>query len=269
MRFVDLSTPPPYHLPPEGFQIPSDPTFGASSSSNHSSDPDDEAVEEEVNEGGFDESVGASVMSARDGARQAPGRGGVSLALSPQLKLDSNMNKPLPNNNVEKMRPATVQTLLSRLPVPASPGREVPRRVSTLETAVPSHKLGFDMPSVVSMEILESQPKSSAQQQPTDCSTEARNDAVIQRISELKRLVEDAEQYLTAGTGGDADRHSRVSDVDTSSVLSDLSQLSKTESDVSSAYGRLRHSDSLLLLTQGQKQLALPDNSTVSLHLKF
>ena len=190
---------------------------------------------------------------------------GVSLALSPQHsnKVDSNMNKPLPNNNVDSVGPTA--TFKNRLPVLSS-SREIPaaRRVSTLETAVPSHKLGFDMPSVVSMEILESQQQQTEMlvQQLADCS-EARNDAVIQRVSELKRLVEDAEQYLTGG----GDRSSRVSDVETSSLLSDMSQLSKTESDQSGSgagagYGRLRHSDSLLLLTQGQKQLSLPHNST-------
>ena len=215
-----------------------------------SSDHEDEVIGPETGEEGFEEPAVASVMSVRDSPRSAAR--GVALALSPQLKLDSNMNKPLPNNNVDKF--SSRQQPTSRLPVLTAP-----RRVSTLETAVPSHKLGFDMPSVVSMEILESQ----APSQSADCS-EARNDAVIQRVSELKRLVEDAEQYLTGGNG-EGDRHSRVSDVDTSSVLSDLSQLSKTESDLSSAYGRLRHSDSLLLLTQGQKQLSLPDNSTVIL----
>lgn len=196
---------------------------------------------------------------------------GVSLALSPQHsnKLDSNMNKPLPNNNVDTPGPAAA-AIKSRLPVVTSiSAREMPsaRRVSTLETAVPSHKLGFDMPSVVSMEILESQQQQTQTmiQQLADCS-EARNDAVIQRVSELKRLVEDAEQYLT----GSGDRASRVSDVETSSLLSDMSQLSKTESDLSGSgagagYGRLRHSDSLLLLTHGQKQLSLPDNTTILL----
>ena len=130
------------------------------------------------------------------------------------------------------------------------------RRVSTLETAVPGHKLGFDMPSVVSMEILESQEQSA------EGNSESRNDAVIQRVSELKRLVEDAEQYLT-GNSGSAATGSRLTDVETSSIHSDLSQFSKSESDASSAYGRLRHSDSLLLLTQGQKQLSLPDNSSI------
>lgn len=192
------------------------------------------------------------------------------MALCPQHnnKVDSNMNKPLPNNNVDTTGPTAA--IKNRMPVLTSvSSREAPaaRRVSTLETAVPSHKLGFDMPSVVSMEILESQQQQTELlvQQLADCS-EARNDAVIQRVSELKRLVEDAEQYLTGG----GDRASRVSDVETSSLLSDMSQLSKTESDQSGSgagpgYGRLRHSDSLLLLTQGQKQLSLPDNSTILL----
>lgn len=201
--------------------------------------------------------------------------GDVSLALSPQPvnKLDNNMNKPLPNNN-------SPSQFLSRLPILSSVIRQsppAPRRVSTLETAVPSHKLGFDMPSVVSMEILESQhpqrqqqmqQQQQQQQHSADCS-EARNDAVIQRVSELKRLVEDAEQYLTGGAGNGL-MTNRVSDVETSSLLSDMSQLSKTESDQSGSgtgpgYGRLRHSDSLLLLTTGQKQLSLPDNSTIIL----
>lgn len=170
---------------------------------------------------------------------------GVSLALSPQTPLDSNMNKQLPNNNVDRL----FKDGRSRLPIAS---RDTPRRVSTLETAVPSHKLGFDMPSVVSMEILESQPDD---QHP-------RNDAVIQRVSELKRLVEDAEQYLT---GSERDREGRSSDGETASLLSDFSQLSKTESDGSGAYGCLRHSDSLLLLTQGQKQLSLPDETAIIL----
>ena len=203
--------------------------------------------------------------------------GDVSLALSPQPvnKLDSNMNKPLPNNNSTAQQQQGNQ-FLSRLPTLSSVVRQsptAPRRVSTLETAVPSHKLGFDMPSVVSMEILESQHPQRQQQmqqkqQPGDCS-EARNDAVIQRVSELKRLVEDAEQYLMGGSGNGL-MANRVSDVETSSLLSDMSQLSKTESDQSGSgtgagYGRLRHSDSLLLLTTGQKQLSLPDNSTILL----
>ena len=204
---------------------------------------------------------------------------GVSLALSPQHvnKLDSNMNKALPNNNVTEAAASPAMAVQNRLPMATSMSvREVQttpssaghRRVSTLETAVPSHKLGFDMPSVVSMEILESQQHQTQMlvQQLADCS-EARNDAVIQRVSELKRLVEDAEQYLTGSSG---DRASRISDVETSSLLSDMSQLSKTESDQSGsgaggAYGRLRHSDSLLLLTHGQKQLSLPDNTTILL----
>lgn len=287
VRYADLSVPPPYHPPPQGFQVfwapfdwvrPPDALqcsmcfsiFSIFSrqqlpSNRYPShgEPDEGAIGEREFDDPFDPTL--TYDSPRD-------LRGVSLALSPQHgsnKVDSNMNKPLPNNNVESSSAAgPTATFKNRLPVLSSvSSREIPaaRRVSTLETAVPSHKLGFDMPSVVSMEILESQQQQTEMlvQQLADCS-EARNDAVIQRVSELKRLVEDAEQYLTG------DRSSRVSDVETSSLLSDMSQLSKTESDQSGSgagagYGRLRHSDSLLLLTQGQKQLSLPDNSTILL----
>ncbi|KAK7084107.1 hypothetical protein SK128_023961, partial [Halocaridina rubra] len=56
---------------------------------------------------------------------------------------------------------------------------------------------------------------------------------VIKRVAELQQLVEDAENYLSDADG-------ETTDVD--SVRSDQ-------------YGRLKHSDSLLLLTQGQKLL--------------
>ncbi|XP_064080765.1 uncharacterized protein LOC135197676 isoform X2 [Macrobrachium nipponense] len=56
---------------------------------------------------------------------------------------------------------------------------------------------------------------------------------VIKRVAELQQLVEDAENYLS-----DADGET----TDVESVRSDQ-------------YGRLKHSDSLLLLTQGQKLL--------------
>ncbi|KAI9562022.1 hypothetical protein GHT06_012987 [Daphnia sinensis] len=254
VRYADLSVPPPYHPPPQGFQLPNNRYSCAG-------EQDEGAIGEREFDDPFDPTA------TYDSPRALRG---VSLALCPQQnnKVDSNMNKPLPNNNVDAA--GATAAMKNRMPVLTSvSSREMPpaRRVSTLETAVPSHKLGFDMPSVVSMEILESQQQQTELlvQQLADCS-EARNDAVIQRVSELKRLVEDAEQYLTGG----GDRASRVSDVETSSLLSDMSQLSKTESDQSGSgagagYGRLRHSDSLLLLTQGQKQLSLPDNSTILL----
>ena len=163
-------------------------------------------------------------------------------------------SSPLSSSSVTKM--CTTIATSSASSADNDPLMTVGRRVSTLETAVPGHKLGFDMPSVVSMEILESQ------EQLAGGSSESRNDAVIQRVSELKRLVEDAEKYLN-GNGVPEATSNQMSDVETSSIHSDLSQFSKSESDASSAYGRLRHSDSLLLLTQGQKQLSLPDKSSI------
>lgn len=62
---------------------------------------------------------------------------------------------------------------------------------------------------------------------------EARNEEVIRRVAELQQLVEDAENYLSDADG----------------------ETTETESVRSDQYGRLKHSDSLLLLTQGQKML--------------
>lgn len=62
---------------------------------------------------------------------------------------------------------------------------------------------------------------------------EARNEEVIKRVAEMQQLVEDAENYLSDADG----------------------ETTETESVRSDQYGRLKHSDSLLLLTQGQKLL--------------
>ena len=51
---------------------------------------------------------------------------------------------------------------------------------------------------------------------------------VIRRVAELQQLVEDAENYLSDADG----------------------ETTETESVRSDQYGRLKHSDSLLLLTQ-------------------
>ena len=54
---------------------------------------------------------------------------------------------------------------------------------------------------------------------------------VIRRVAELQQLVEDAENYLSDADG----------------------ETTETESVRSDQYGRLKHSDSLLLLTQVKK----------------
>nr|XP_018902965.1 PREDICTED: FERM and PDZ domain-containing protein 4 isoform X2 [Bemisia tabaci] len=94
----------------------------------------------------------------------------------------------------------------------------------------PVNKTGIDLQSVVSMEILES-----------ENAFETKNEEVLKRVAEMQALVENSEQYLT--------KHQRESsDSDTSHVSSGQ------DSDTAPAPGQLKHSDSLLLLTQGHKQ---------------
>merc|ERR1712106_463758 len=69
---------------------------------------------------------------------------------------------------------------------------------------------------------------------------EARNDEVIRRVAEMKQILQTAEEYLT-----DADGDGEVTDAE-----SVVTEKSNTESELSSNYGKLKHSDSLLLLTQ-------------------
>lgn len=70
-----------------------------------------------------------------------------------------------------------------------------------------------------------------------DDQAEARNDEVIRRVAEMKQILNTAEEYLD--DDGEA--------TDAESVVT---QKSGTESEMSSNYGKLKHSDSLLLLTQ-------------------
>ncbi|XP_054270048.1 uncharacterized protein LOC128991297 isoform X2 [Macrosteles quadrilineatus] len=94
-----------------------------------------------------------------------------------------------------------------------------------------NNKLGIDLQSVVSMEILESDSGFA----------EARNEEVLKRVAEMQDMVVNSEQYLT--------QHQReASD-------SESSHISSQDSDNP---GQLKHSDSLLLLTQGLQQL--PDS---------
>lgn len=58
---------------------------------------------------------------------------------------------------------------------------------------------------------------------------------VIKRVAEMQQLVEDAENYLSDADG----------------------ETTETESVRSDQYGRLKHSDSLLLLTQVENHLLI------------
>ena len=67
---------------------------------------------------------------------------------------------------------------------------------------------------------------------------EARNDEVIRRVAEMEKILQNAEEYLTEGEGEATDAESC------------MTEKSNTESELSSNYGKLKHSDSLLLLTK-------------------
>lgn len=67
---------------------------------------------------------------------------------------------------------------------------------------------------------------------------------VIRRVAELQQLVEDAENYLSDADG----------------------ETTETESVRSDQYGRLKHSDSLLLLTQVNKLILYHMNNFLHTH---
>ncbi|XP_060523757.1 FERM and PDZ domain-containing protein 4 [Cylas formicarius] len=86
----------------------------------------------------------------------------------------------------------------------------------------------YDFQSVVSMEILE------------NGVTDAKNAEVLKRVQEMQQLVEDSEKYLT--------------EQENLERLQELSEWQETSVDVESDTdepGKLKHSDSLLLLTKG------------------
>ncbi|XP_047475444.1 uncharacterized protein LOC125029539 isoform X2 [Penaeus chinensis] len=189
-RYVDLSVPPPYKPPPEGYKVPNGHLPGLD----------------------MDE-TGVYVNSRR------------------QNILDSNMNKtnsvyenandsssgasPTPQSHAYPSHHAH--------PAPASPARHPP---------ADTKKVHFNLATIHTHAHC-----GHAEDRSHVC--EARNEEVIKRVAELQQLVEDAENYLSDADG-------EITDVE--SVRSDQ-------------YGRLKHSDSLLLLTQGQK--LLPNNEVV------
>lgn len=129
--------------------------------------------------------------------------------------------------------------------------------------------MGFDLHSVLSMELLEnaSNPKL----------VEAKNDEVLRRVAEMQKLVENSEQYLTENCDAYTEDYNGVMRDELVGKETCVDQLeSDTESNTSrmsaadDAPGILKHSDSLLLLTetinQGLNGLSIPegekDNNT-------
>ncbi|KAK8376636.1 hypothetical protein O3P69_009922 [Scylla paramamosain] len=133
--------------------------------------------------------------------------------------LDSNMNKT--NSVYENTHEPSVGGGGGGSPTPhyAHPARtHSPQPASPARHALDTKKVHFSLTGTLRQE---------------DRVCEARNEEVIRRVAELQQLVEDAENYLSDADG----------------------ETTETESVRSDQYGRLKHSDSLLLLTQGQKML--------------
>lgn len=126
--------------------------------------------------------------------------------------------------------------------------------------------MGFDLQSVLSMELLENASNPRL--------VEAKNEEVLRRVAEMQKLVENSEQYLTENCDVYTD------DMYNDGVLRDEflgkeSSVDHLESDTESnnsrmsaaddAPGILKHSDSLLLLTetinQGLSGLNVPESA--------
>ncbi|XP_069677377.1 uncharacterized protein [Periplaneta americana] len=128
------------------------------------------------------------------------------------------------------------------------------RRATVAQKLLDLSAATFDLQSVVSMEILES-----------DLAyVEARNEEVLRRVAEMQELVQNSEQYLT--------QQHQQQQLQQQTQQQQQQQHGKEESDSegshissldSDAPGQLKHSDSLLLLTQGQKLISEAVNDAV------
>ncbi|CAG9787962.1 unnamed protein product [Diatraea saccharalis] len=135
--------------------------------------------------------------------------------------------------------------------------------------------MGFDLQSVLSMELLE-----NATNNPK--LVEAKNEEVLRRVAEMQKLVENSEQYLTENCDvynddiyNDGILRDELVGKETSvdNIESDTESNNSKMSAADDAPGILKHSDSLLLLTetinQGLSVLTVPetekDNNSASL----
>ncbi|RVE50823.1 hypothetical protein evm_004572 [Chilo suppressalis] len=135
--------------------------------------------------------------------------------------------------------------------------------------------MGFDLQSVLSMELLE-----NATNNPR--LVEAKNEEVLRRVAEMQKLVENSEQYLTENCDvynddiyNDGVLRDELVGKETcvDNVESDTESNNSRMSAADDTPGILKHSDSLLLLTetinQGLSVLTVPetvkDNNSTSL----
>lgn len=164
-----------------------------------------------------------------------------------QLLLTSAKQYPNINNNDEQM---TNQNLTANVKYSQQMSSE-------------SDEFGFDMHSVVSMEILENQDQYKQTlkhfpQQKLTTFVEAKNNEVLRRVAEMQKMVENSQQYLNENDengfpriNGNAN-YWRETSVDVESDTESLSS-NKHSSDANSPApppGALKHSDSLTLLAE-------------------
>lgn len=129
--------------------------------------------------------------------------------------------------------------------------------------------MGFDLQSVLSMELLENASNPRL--------VEAKNEEVLRRVAEMQKLVENSEQYLTENCDAYTENYNGVlrdelvgKETCVDQMESDTESNNSRMSAADDAPGILKHSDSLLLLTetinQGLNGLNVPetekDNTT-------
>lgn len=120
--------------------------------------------------------------------------------------------------------------------------------------------MGFDLQSVLSMELLENASNPRL--------VEAKNEEVLRRVAEMQKLVENSEQYLTQNSDIYNDdmviRDEFVGRETSVDKESDTESNNSRMSAADDAPGILKHSDSLLLLTetinQGLSSLSVPES---------
>ncbi|KAG6447856.1 hypothetical protein O3G_MSEX005231 [Manduca sexta] len=171
--------------------------------------------------------------------------------------LDSNMNSNITNKNSNNSSP-----LIGYEPKSGLLGHDVHfekcKRSDDFRLFDPNDAcylddgMGFDLQSVLSMELLE-----NASNNPR--LVEAKNEAVLRRVAEMQKLVENSEQYLTEHCdvyGEDMYRDGIIRDefvgkeTSVDHVESDTESNNSRMSSADDAPGILKHSDSLLLLTE-------------------
>lgn len=122
-----------------------------------------------------------------------------------------------------------------------------------------SDEFGFDMHSVVSMEILENQDQYKQTlkhfpQQKLTTFVEAKNQEVLRRVAEMQKMVESSQQYLNENDENgfpkrNGSNYWRETSVDVESDDNESVSSNKQSSPVP-APGALKHSDSLTLLAE-------------------